>query len=1174
MEAVVSSIAEGTVGRLGSEAVREIALLWGVNEELAGLEETISTIKAVLADAEKKQIHDDQVKTWLSRLEDVVYEADDLVDGVSTEALRRQVMTSKTNIPKQVRTFFSTSNQLVVRHKMSHKIESLKKKLAGIRDDRQFHLEAHQGEAQAVYNKAVRDTHSFVSQGEVVIGRDGDRMNILQLLLYTKSDHENVSVVNIVGHGGLGKTTLARLVFNDEKVEKHFDLKMWVCVSDADFDVGLLVQKIIKSISNNDNVENCEMELLQKSLREKISGKRYLLVLDDLWNENRELWLKLKDLLLNGIDGSRIIVTTRSMVVARITKTTLEPYLLGNLDDDESWSLFKKMAFTEGQEPNNSNIIQIGKEIVKKCKGIPLAIRTIGRMLYSKDRETEWLSFHKTEFSKISQDDSDILPTLKLSYDCLTSNLKHCFSYCSLFPKDHVIDVDDLINLWMAQGFIKLSDATQSLEDMGREYFMELYWRSFFQDVEEDKFGNIYCCKMHDLMHDLALNVAGAKCAMLPSDKKDIDRRARHLSFNFSLKSSQQIPTSLSQTPNRIRTVLLPGQQREGYALRESLQLCDAFFSNFKSLRALDLHGSGLTTLSNSIGKLRHLRYLDLSGTKIKALPNSITKLQNLQTLKLSRLGEFKEFPRDMKKLISLRHLEFDGVWDLRHMPSGLGQLTNLQTLSYFVLSKGTNLRHGCGDHVAELKELMPLNSLRNLCIINLRHGKTDGKAANLKAKQYLQSLRLYWSSSNDRKDLGGAIESTSTDEYEMTLESFQPVPNLKRLELRGYGGVRLSSWVPSLKQLVSFTLSNCIKCQTLPPLDQFPSLKELCLSNMPLIEYISDDFFTPSKAASLMPSLEILFLEGLSNLKGWWRDTVTDGTSESTTMPSSSMFLYFPRLSDSHIQGCPKLKFLPFSPSIAHLTLESSTWMPFHRTMMSITTEETSSSSSTPSSTHLMASSFSHLVSTLKDLWLCNIKDDLHSLPNWFKSLTSLESLSFDGCSKLKHLSPIIQHLVSLRNLGIMGCNELDMSSAEVISWKACTSLVCLSFMDLPRLETPPEGLQYFTTLRGLEFFKCKNLKAIPEWFSNLTSLIEFVLISCPSLTSLPEGLRSITSLQTLRILGCPILLRRCKREKGEDWPKIAHIPRLNLGAPDDSESPSFSDTLYITQLLGCHML
>ncbi|XP_060667764.1 disease resistance protein RGA2-like [Ziziphus jujuba] len=420
-------------------------------------------------------------------------------------------MTSNTHIAKQVCTFFSTSNRLVFRHKMSHEIESLKKKLVVIRDDRRFHLEEHHGDAHAVYNRAVRDTHSFVSKGEVVIGREGDIMKILQLLLDTKSDHKSVSVVNIVGHGGLGKTTLALLVFNDEKVEKHFDLKIWVCVCDANFDVRLLVEKIIKSISNNEKVENCEMELLQKSLREKISGKRYLLVLDDLWNENRELWLKLKDLLLNGIDGSRIIVTTRSMVVARITKTTLEPYLLGKLDDDESWSLFKKMAFTEGQEPNNSSIIQIGKEIVKKCKGIPLARRTIGRMPYSKDRETEWLSFHKTEFSKISQDDSDILPTLKFSYDCLTSNLKQCFAYCNLFPKDHSIEVENLINLWMAQGFIKLSDATQSLDDIGREYFMKLYWRSFFQEVEEDEFGNIIYCKMHDLMHDLALQVSGVK---------------------------------------------------------------------------------------------------------------------------------------------------------------------------------------------------------------------------------------------------------------------------------------------------------------------------------------------------------------------------------------------------------------------------------------------------------------------------------------------------------------------------------------------------------------------------------------------------------------------------------------------------------------------------------------
>ncbi|XP_060667878.1 putative disease resistance protein RGA1 [Ziziphus jujuba] len=550
---------------------------------------------------------------------------------------------------------------------------------------------------------------------------------------------------------------------------------------------------------------------------------------------------------------------------------------------------------------------------------------------------------------------------------------------------------------------------------MGREYFMELYWRSFFQEVEEDEFGDINYCTMHDIMHDLALQVGGVKCAMLTSHVKDIDRRARHLSFNFSLKSSQQIPISLSQTANSIRTVLLPSQKWEGNVLREGLQICDVIFSNFKFLRALDLHDFGITTLSNSIGKLRHLRYLDLSHTKIKALPNSIMKLQNLQTLKLSWLRDFKELPRDTKKLINLRHLEFRGLRDLNHMPSGLRQLTNLQTLSYFVLSKGTKLRHGCGDHVAELKELMPLNSLRNLCILNLRHAITDGTAGNLKDKQYLQSLTLSWFSSDARKDLETAMESTSSDAYGMTLESFQPLPNLKSLSLEGYG----------------------------------------------------DDSFSPSNAASLMPSLETLHLLDLSNLKGWWRDTV---------------------------------------------------------------------------------------------LRLRNIEDDLHYLPNWFKSLTSLRSLIFDGCSKLKHLSPIIQHLISLRDLYIAGCNELDMSNAEVISWKACKSLVSLSFNDLPRLETPPEGLQYFTTLRDLGFLECKNLKAIPEWFSNFTSLTEFRLYVCPNLTSLPEGICSITSLQKLRISGCPILLQRCEREKGEDWPKIAHIPHLYLEPLDNSESSSVS--------------
>lgn len=592
-------------------------------------------------------------------------------------------------------------------------------------------MEERNEDAEYVH-RSREQTHSFVSQEEVIIGRDGDRMKIVETLLDMKTE-ENVLVVPIVGGGGFGKTTLARLVFYDERVQKHFDLKMWVCVTTMGFDVKLVVEKILQSSKTDKEVsESYGKEILQKKLRQKISGKKYLLVLDDVWNENRELWLSLRNLLSSDVDGSRIIVTTRSVVFAKIM-SKVEPYFLGNLDETQSWSLFKKMAFSQEQDTTNSNVVEIGKKIVKKCGGIPLAIRTIGRMLYFKNQETEWSSFQEIEFSKISQAENDILPTLKLSYDHLPSHLKHCFGYCSLFPKDYEIDIEELIKLWMAQGFIKSTDTTQSLEDVGHGYFMDLQWRSFFQEVEKDLSGNVEKCKMHDLIHDLATQVAGIECAMSP-DGNCISKKTRHVSFGFYVNTSQPIPSALSQTSNSIRTILLPSQPGRGFDGIATTPICNVIGSNFKRLRMLDMHNSGIEAVSDSIGKLIHLRYLDLSATRIKVLPNSITKLRNLQTLKLSKLLGLKELPKDFNNLVNLRHLEFDVWTNLNHMPLGLGQLINLQKLSKFVLSERTNIDRHEGK-VGELKELMHLNNLRGeLEITNLGQAK-NATDANLKEK-------------------------------------------------------------------------------------------------------------------------------------------------------------------------------------------------------------------------------------------------------------------------------------------------------------------------------------------------------------------------------------------------------------------------------------------------------
>ncbi|KAF2319564.1 hypothetical protein GH714_017049 [Hevea brasiliensis] len=249
-EEVLFNIAGGIIKKLGSGVLQQIGL------ELEKLKSTLTTIQAVLLDAEEKSALNNQVKLWLGKLKEVVYDADDLLDDFSTEALRRQVM-------------------------------------GGNKVSKERFREA------PLLSRGRDQTISYVGEEEV-IGREDDRKAIVDLLLHSTTE-DNVSVFPIVGMGGLGKTTLAQYVYNDEKVKTHFDLKLWVCVSDV-FDLKVIVEKTLKSIGKE--LGNFKLDQLQTRLRNEISGKKYCLVLDDVWNEDLQKWLDLKVLLKCGARGS------------------------------------------------------------------------------------------------------------------------------------------------------------------------------------------------------------------------------------------------------------------------------------------------------------------------------------------------------------------------------------------------------------------------------------------------------------------------------------------------------------------------------------------------------------------------------------------------------------------------------------------------------------------------------------------------------------------------------------------------------------------------------------------------------------------------------------------------------------------------------------------------------
>ncbi|KAB1225342.1 putative disease resistance protein RGA3 [Morella rubra] len=1092
----LSSVAEGIIASLGSLPVKEIVQRWGVEDELERLKHTVSTIKSVLPDAEEQQDGNPEVRVWLEKLQNPMYDADDLLDDVSSEDLPEEDKKKKKvwnffyksnqgdKKKKKEWNVFSKSNQ-VPQHPfhIGRKIKDIREKLDVIAADRKFHLEGQRVKI-GIENKKRGDTYSFVLE-EDIIGREKDKKTVIANLLDSNVG-ENVSILPIVGIGGLGKTALAQLVFNDQEVQQHFELKMWVCVSDI-FDIKILVKNIIDSTTRNKH-EDVGMDALTQSLKNKIDSKKYLLVLDDVWNEDWEKWSRFKPLLMGGARGSRVLLTTRSEKVARISKT-IEPYLLKGLDKQESWSLFKKMAFEEGKEPKDTRIVAIGREIVAKCVGVPLAIRTIGGLLYFKNPETEWLPFMTNELSRTPQNENDIIPTLKLSYDKLPSHLKQCFAYCSLFPKDYEFKKSTLIYLWMAQGFILVSNQHQELEDIGHDYFMDLLWRSFFQEVKVDESGDVIRCKMHDLMHDLATSVAGSLITPLNS----IDEKTRHVSIH-----SFPVVTTLLSTSTRIRTLLL---LCKGWGLTEST--CDAIFSSFQFLRTLNLDDQELHFVPTFICKLKHLRYLDLSRNIIYKLPDSITSLQNLQTLRLSFCMSLEELPRDIKKLVNLRHLEIDNCYALKYMPRGLGELTNLQTLSNFMIPS-SSVSKDCGD----LSELNELNSLRGKLVIKIgRHGKDVAlqcKAANLKEKKHLRALYLGWTYESDYFD------SNTEDVLVEELEGLQPHPNLKSLSIWNYRGGIFPSWLLSLTNLVELWLKDCEKLQYLPPLSQLPSLKSI--------------------------SLEIAALEYISN-SGDSNESVEMNTE--TLVMDPHLLLSFPRLSTLKIIDCPMLTSMPTFPSVEEeLELSNVSFKLLQQTIMmnKVAKAQRSTPTAIASSSTRVASPTP--LSKLKRLKLCGIRD-LETLPEeWMRNLSSLKYLSiiccdaFDVCNDEDGMQwQGLKSLLSLEFDSLPKLVSLPLGLQHVSTLQKLFIYRCDNFMAIP------EWIDNCTSLVHLEIKACPSLISLPEGMRGLTSLQWLHIYNCS-----------------------PILFNRCKIETGVDWPKISHIPQLRIVLDRGVDWPNFS--------------
>ncbi|KAG6499842.1 hypothetical protein ZIOFF_039637 [Zingiber officinale] len=831
-----------------------------------------------------------------------------------------------------------------------------------------------------------RETGSLVVESDV-LGREEEKDVLVKWLLSEDDTTGNgVSVIAVIGMGGLGKTTLAQLVYNDQRVKSYFDLTGWVCVSE-NFHVVSLTEKILQSFTKVKVHE--ELDELQRALQENLQGKRFLLVLDDVWNDNFCLWEQLKKPLLSAIAG-KVIVTTRNHSVARIMQTTRDSLKLNVLPFDVCWSLFKKVTLGGADRSLRPDLEDIGRRIVEKCKGLPLAAKLIGGALRNEEDKESWTDIIESEIWKLDDRNIEVSPALQISYDCMLIQLKRCFQYLSLFPKDTSLSSKRIVQLWMPQGIFPL-DGDKRAEDIGSDYIKRLVERSMLNPEEGSYFS------MHDLVHDLAQYVAQDECLCVIDNNFDRKKlqEIRHLSVNGENIKLCQDKTNFLESDN--------------------------LFQKLKYIRALDLNYMNITKLPDSLGNLKLLRYLSIEYTNVRSLPESICNLYNLQILHAESVYTL---PRHIGNLINLRHLWFSH--QVVFLPSGIGNLTNLQTLNHFSVSRE---EEHC--NIGELNSLMKLGGSISIDNIGEVNNFSNSKFP-LKTKKYLDSLELYWYDWFDYADEKKA---------EWQLEYLEPHVNLKTLEITKYPGIKFVGWVgaSSFTKLIKLILRNCKNCSKLPPLGQLPSLEELEIIGMDGVQHVGREFCSmlipsPSSQGELniwkmddvqhvgsgisstlepfsssykiaFPSLKLLLFSSMKNWKAW--DGIQSGD--------------FPNLHFIEIYECSKLINFPkwpLLPSVKEMSLlgcgalDVSYWVSLTNLKIDINSQEHSewmSKSCFPMLQHLILSIEEVESVRLSQKRIPSLKTlEIRNSPTLrvvagLKNLTSLNSLIIEACPNLE---------------------------------------------------------------------------------------------------------------------------------------------------------------------------
>ncbi|PWA35847.1 NBS-LRR resistance-like protein [Artemisia annua] len=1001
------------------------------------------------SDASEKEVTDEAVKLWLNRLQHFSYDIDDFLDGLATDAMHHKFTNESEGITSRVRklipiccTNFSLSTR------MGGKLDSITNRLQELIDEENnLGLSVKDGGSKS----KNRYLQTSLVDASSIVGREGDKKELLQKLL---ADEPNFSIVPIVGMGGIGKTTLARLLYDDQQVKDRFELKAWVCVSD-DFDSFNISKVVYQEVGGE-----------QKDFSEKL-----------------EDWETLAAPFSEVARGSKIIITTRKQQL--LNKLGYDhPYDLKTLSDDDALSLFARYAGINDFESYPMLRLH-GEGIIKKCDGLPLALKALGSSLRGKTDEEDWKQLLNNEIWML-EDGGGIVPALRLSYHDLAAPLKHLFAYCCLIPKDYVFEKKDLILLWMAEGFLHNSATNKTMECLGDEYFQELLSRSFFQHVPDDESlfvmhdlmndlatfvaGEFFSrldidmknvgegafkksffqhvpddeslFVMHDLMNDLATFVAGEFFSRLDIDMKNVGEGAfkkyRHMSFVCERYMTYNKFKAFERA-NSLRTFLAMPTVVE-YSWQRfylSSKILVDILPQLQLLRVLSLSGLNIDEVPKCVGNMKHLRYLNLSQTRIKHLPERVCNLYNLQTLILCGCDKLTKLPKNFLKLKNLRHFDIrdTSLWNM--MPLGIREFKSLQIL-FNQIDVITDDRFISGlknlQGKISIQGLQKVQSARDIQELNLSQKKVS--------KLHMGWVNVFDDSRNEKLELE-------------VLHALKPhSDNLKDLVIQSYGGKLFPNWIgdPSFLRLTSVRIENC-------------EIK-LVIEKLSKVKVMRSEFLGRGTA---FPKLESLRIE---DMRGWEVWSTKSGVVGA---------VMFPCLQELSIKECPNL---------VEVSLEA--------------------------------------LPSLRVLNISHYGDGvLRSLVRVASSVTKLSIWSITGLSD-EVWRGVMDYLGAVEELWIRDCHEIRYlweSEAEaskvLVNLRKLEVLDCSKLVSLGEKEKEEDGCNQLTSLRILVLGRCKNLERC-----NLSNNIqELKIIHCDLIASVsfPTGGHKLKSLE---IIGCQQLL------------------------------------------------